>query len=124
MIKKEKIGWIIALLFIGFSGGIITGTVVDTDQVYHTTIKKIRQKQSPDGSIVVDIKPSADTTKSKKEVRREERDVKKEARKLKRAQKKQTGTSYYSPKYLYYEKVTFALLINGDYSVGIIRADC
>ncbi len=83
--KKGKIGWILALLFIGYSGGILTGVAVDADQVYHTTIKKIRQNKSPDGTLVVDVDTTTGEHKSSKKLRREKRQedraIKKEKRK-------------------------------------------
>ncbi len=85
--KKGKIWMIIALLFIGYSGGIVTGVFIDTDQVYHTTIKKIRQNKSPDGTLVIDFDSTTGVQKSKKEIRQEKRDerqVDKQIRKEKR----------------------------------------
>ncbi len=76
---------VLALLFIGYSGGIITGVFVDTDQVYHTTIKKIRQNKSPDGTLVIDFDSTTGEPKSKKEMRQE----KKEERQVDKAIKKQ-----------------------------------
>ncbi len=92
--KKGKIWLIIAMLFIGYSGGIITGVVVDTDQVYHTTIKKIRQNKSPDGTLVIDFDATTGEQKSKNEMRQEKKEAKiskrnekKAARNLKRLEK-------------------------------------
>ena len=85
--KKGKIWMIIALLFIGYSGGIVTGVFIDTDQAYHTTIKKIRQNKSPDGTLVIDFDSTTGVQKSKKEIRQEKRDerqVDKQIRKEKR----------------------------------------
>ncbi len=71
---------IIALLFIGYSGGILTGVVVDADQVYHTTIKKIRQNKSPDGTLVIDFDATTGEQKSKNEMKQEKKEEKKQAR--------------------------------------------
>ena len=85
--KKGKIWMIIALLFIGYSGGIITGVFVDTDQVYNTTIKKIRQNKSPDGTLVIDFDATTGEQKSKKEIRQEKKDEKKAEKAAKRLEK-------------------------------------
>lgn len=66
----KKIWFVLALLFMGFSAGIITGVVVDVDKVYNTTVKKIRQKNGRD--VLIDIEP-VEPEKSKKELRRERR---------------------------------------------------
>lgn len=87
--KVRKIWFIIALLFIGYSGGIITGVVVDVDTVYHTTVKKLKQKDSPGGSIVIDIENPE--VKSKKELRQEKRDTRQEDREIKKAIRKSVG---------------------------------
>ena len=80
MTKVSRIWLWLFLIFIGFSGGIIVGVIVDVDTVYETTVKKLKQKNSPGGEIVVDIEPGSQE-KSKKEIRKEEREAKKEARK-------------------------------------------
>ena len=74
----SKIWFWLSLILIGYAGGIVTGVVVDADQVYHTTVKKIRQNRSPDGQIVVDV--TAPETKSKKEIRQDKRADRKENR--------------------------------------------
>ncbi len=84
--KVKRIWLFIALIFIGYSGGIITGVVVDVDQVYNTTVKKIKQKKS-NGSIVIDVDTNTGEMKSKQEIRQERREAKKEARKNKRKKK-------------------------------------
>ena len=71
----------IGLIFIGYSGGIITGVVVDVDSVYHTTVKKLKQKNSPDGTIVVEVDTTIEAEKSKKELRIEKRTEKRLERK-------------------------------------------
>jgi len=86
--KKGKIWMIIALLSIGCSGGIVIGVVVDADQVYHTTIKKIRQKKSPEGSIVVDVEAGTGEVKTNKEIRQEKKDDRQEDRQIRKAQRK------------------------------------
>lgn len=86
--KKGKIWMIIALLFIGYSGGIITGVFVDTDQVYNTTIKKIRQNKSPDGTLVIDFDATTGEQKSKKEIRQEKKEEKQADREIKKQKRK------------------------------------
>lgn len=71
----KKIWFVLALLFMGFSAGIITGVVVDVDKVYNTTVKKIRQKNGRD--VLIDIE-TVDPEKSKKELRKERRKERKE----------------------------------------------
>ncbi len=85
--KKGKIWLVIALLFIGYSGGIVTGVLVDTDQVYNTTVKKIRQNKSPNGTLVVDVDTSTGELKSKKDIRKEKKQAK-EAKKAARKEKR------------------------------------
>jgi len=79
---KKNIWFIIALLFIGYSGGIITGVVIDVDSVYHTTVKKLKQKDSPGGSIVIDMDTTIEPSKSKKEIRKAKRDERKDSKKV------------------------------------------
>ena len=69
MAKVSRFWLWVALILLGYSGGIITGVVVDADQVYHTTIKNIKQKRSG-GQIIID---TSDPVKSKKEIRKEKR---------------------------------------------------
>lgn len=86
--KKGKIWMVLALLFIGYSGGVITGVVVDADQVYHTTIKKIRQNRSPDGTLVIDVDSASGEQKSKKELRKEKKAERQVDREIKKQQRK------------------------------------
>lgn len=88
--KVSRIWLWLFLVFVGYSGGIITGVVVDVDSVYHTTVKKLKQKKSPDGTIVVDVDTAIEPGKSKKEIRKEDRQVKKEIRKAARKKRKDT----------------------------------
>ena len=81
MKKVHKIWMFIGLIFIGYSGGIITGVVVDVDSVYHTTVKKLKQKNSRDGTIVVEVDTTIEAEKSKKELRIEKRTEKRLERK-------------------------------------------
>ncbi len=78
---------IIALLFIGYSGGIITGVFVDTDQVYNTTVKKIRQNKSPGGTLVIDVDATTGELKSKKDIRQEKKLERQEAKAQKKIDK-------------------------------------
>ena len=77
----------LALILIGYSAGIVTGVVVDVDTVYETTIKRIKQKNSPDGTIVVDV-DTGEQVKTKKEIRKEDREIKKAIREKRRDRKK------------------------------------
>jgi hypothetical protein len=86
---KKNIWMIIALLFIGYSGGIVTGVVVDVDNVYHTTVKKIKQKKS-DGTIVVDVDTTIEPGKTKKEIRKEEREQRRAIREAEKNLRKKT----------------------------------
>lgn len=80
---KVKRFWLfLALILIGYSGGIITGVIVDADQVYHTTIKKIRQGRSPGGRIILDV-DTDNSVKSRKELRQERREKRREERRNK-----------------------------------------
>lgn len=79
---------IIALLSIGCSGGIVIGVVVDADQVYHTTIKKIRQNKSPDGTLLIDFDATTGEQKSKKEIRQEKKDERQVDRVIKKEKRK------------------------------------
>lgn len=86
---KKNIWMIIAILFIGYSAGIVTGVVVDVNNVYHITVKKLKQKNSPDGSIVIDVDTTIEPGKSKKELRKENREGKKQIRKSNRDRRKE-----------------------------------
>ena len=86
-LPKASRFWLwLSLILIGYSGGIITGVVVDADQVYHTTVKKLKQKDSPGGTIHVDV--DTGEVKSKKEIRQEKREKRQEDRAVKKAQRK------------------------------------
>jgi hypothetical protein len=89
MKKVSRIWLWLFLVFVGYSGGILTGVAVDVDVVYETTIKKLKQKRSPGSTmdVTVDVPPPE---KSKKEIRKEERDKRKAARKEKRNEKKRS----------------------------------
>lgn len=87
MSKVSKIWMIIAILFIGYSGGIITGVVIDADQVYHTTIKNIRQKKSQ-GTIVIDVDTHTGEQKTKKQIRKENKEDKLADRAIRKAARK------------------------------------
>ena len=92
IMKKVSRIWLWGfLVMIGYSGGIITGVVVDVDTVYHTTVKKLKQKNSPDGTIVVDVDTTIEPGKTKKEIRKEKRDTRKEDREIKKAIRKNVG---------------------------------
>ena len=80
--KARKIYVALFFIFLGFSGGLITGVVVDADQIYNTTVKNIKQKKSS-GNLVLDVKTDQ-PIKSKKEIRQESRAQNKEIRKHKR----------------------------------------
>ena len=76
-----------SLVMIGYSGGIVTGVVVDVDQVYHTTVKKLKQKNSPGGEIIVDV-DTGEEVKSKKEIRAEKKEERQRNRAMKKAKRK------------------------------------
>lgn len=78
---KKNIWFIIALLFIGFSLGIITGVVVDVDTKYEVIVKKLKQKKSS-GDMVIDLDQLPEETK--KDIRKAQRQEKKEERKNKK----------------------------------------
>ncbi len=80
---KKNIWFIIALLSIGFSGGILVGVVVDVDTRYEVIVQKIKQKKSS-GNLVLDVTVDTEQPKSKKEIRQ----AKKEKRKGERKKKK------------------------------------
>jgi len=80
VMKARKIYIVATFLFIGFAAGIITGVVIDADQVYHTTVKRIKQKNSS-GEISIDIDP---VEKTKREIRKERREERREQRKERR----------------------------------------
>jgi len=82
MRKVSRIWLWLFLITLGFSGGIITGVVVDIDTVYETTVKKIKQKNSS-GDLIVDVEVE-EVEKSKKEIREERRNKRREKRKLKK----------------------------------------
>ena len=88
---KKNIWMIIAILFIGYSAGIVTGVVVDVDTVYHTTVKKLKQKNSPDGTFVVDVDTTIEPEKSKREIRKEERQKDREIRKAEKRMERKRG---------------------------------
>jgi len=77
---KTNIWFIIALLFIGFSSGILVGVVVDVDEKYEIIVKKIKQKKSS-GDLVLDVNVETEKAKSKKEIRKEKRELRKQKRK-------------------------------------------
>lgn len=82
---KKNYWMIIALLFIGFSGGIVVGVVVDEDQVYHTTVKRLKQKDSPGATITIDQETELPRTRKEqrqidREHRRAEREKNRESR--------------------------------------------
>lgn len=77
--KASKLWMYAALIFLGFSGGIIVGVMVDADQIYHTTVKKIKQKKSS-GDLVVEVETNTGELKSKKEIRQEKREIRRAAR--------------------------------------------
>ncbi|MFH0756920.1 MAG: hypothetical protein V2B15_06520 [Bacteroidota bacterium] len=80
---KKNIWLFIAILFIGFSAGLMTGVAIDKDKVYNTTIKKIRQNRG-EGDIVIDVEtPSA---LSDKEMRQADREKRREERQKKKNQ--------------------------------------
>lgn len=84
--KVQRIWLYLALIFFGFSGGIVIGVIVDVDTVYETTVKKIKQKRSS-GDLVVEVETNTGEVKSKKEIRNEKRDLRKENRKKKKEQR-------------------------------------
>lgn len=88
MKKVSRIWLWLFLIFLGFSGGIVTGVIVDVDTVYETTIEKIKQKRSPGGEIIVDVDVTNPQPKSNKEIRKEERDAKKNQRQVDRQTRK------------------------------------
>lgn len=83
---KKNIWFIIALLFIGYSGGILTGVAVDVDQKFEVVVKRLKQKNSPGGSIIVDVENPE--VKSKKELRQEKQDARKVDREIRKAERK------------------------------------
>lgn len=87
MKSSSKIWFWLSLILIGYAGGIVTGVVVDVDQVYHTTVKKLKQKNSS-GDMVVDVETGEVPQKSKKELRKEKREERKEQREINRAVRK------------------------------------
>lgn len=87
MTKVSRIWLWLSLILLGYAGGIVTGVVVDADQVYHTTVEKIKQKRSSGSSITIDVESQPDV-KSKKEIRQEKREEKKEARAIRRETRK------------------------------------
>lgn len=87
MKSSSKIWFWLSLILIGYAGGIVTGVVVDVDQVYHTTVKKLKQKKSS-GDMVVDVETGEVPQKSKKELRKEKREERKEQREINRAVRK------------------------------------
>lgn len=87
MNKVSKIWMGIALILIGFSGGIIVGVVVDADQVYHTTIERIKQKKSG-GSIVIDVDTQTGDLKTKKQIRQEKKEDRQVDREIRKAHRK------------------------------------
>jgi len=91
MKKVSRIWLWLFLVMVGYSGGIVTGVVVDVDSVYHTTIEKLKQKNSPGGEIIVDVDTDIQPEKSKKEVRKEEREKRREERQRDRAIRKSVG---------------------------------
>jgi len=80
MIKVSRIWLVVACIFIGYSGGIITGVVVDVDTVFNTTVEKIKQKKSPGGSIVIDVDTDIEPAPTRKEIRKAKREQKKNER--------------------------------------------
>lgn len=78
---KKNIWFIIALLFIGFSLGIITGVVVDVDTKYEVIVKKLKQKKSS-GDMVIDLDQLPEETK--KDIRKAQKQEKREKRKNKK----------------------------------------
>jgi len=84
---KKNIWVFLTVLLVGYSGGVITGVMVDEDQIYNTTVKKIRQKRST-GDIVIDVDPPAKSSLSKKELREKKKEERKQERKERRKEKK------------------------------------
>ena len=83
-LPKSSVIWFwLSLILIGYAGGIVTGVAVDVDQVYHTTVKKLKQKNSS-GDIVVDVETGDKPQKSKKELRKEKRQKRKDERRKNR----------------------------------------
>lgn len=82
--KVQKIWLYLALIFLGFSGGIIVGVIIDVDTVYETTVKKIKQKKSS-GDLVVDVETNTQEAKSKKEIRAEKKEARQQKREFKKA---------------------------------------
>ena len=80
--KKINVWFIIALIVIGFSLGVIVGVKVDNSKVYNTTIERIKQKRGG-RDIIIDVKP-LEAEKTNKELRQEKRDSRREKRKNKR----------------------------------------
>ena len=84
--KVSRIWLWFALVLIGYSGGIITGVVVDVDTKYETVIKNLKQKKSPGGTIVVDVETTSEQ-KSRKELRQDKKDKRQGEREIRRAAK-------------------------------------
>ena len=87
MTKVSRIWLWLFLIFVGFSGGIVVGVIVDVDEVYHTTVKKIKQKNSS-GEIVIDVEVGDEPEKTKKELREEKRKKRRADREINRAERK------------------------------------
>jgi len=88
MKKVSRIWLWLFLVFVGYSGGIVTGVVVDVDTVYETTIKRLKQKNSPGGEIIVDV-TTGEPVKSKKELRQERKEDRQQEKAIKKAARKQ-----------------------------------
>lgn len=80
--------WLWAFIFfLGFSGGIVVGVIVDVDTKYETVVKKLKQKNSPGGEIIVDV-TTGEPTKTKKELRQERKEERQTERAIRRAARK------------------------------------
>lgn len=88
MKKVSRIWLWLFLVFLGYSGGIVTGVVVDVDTVYQTTVKRLKQKNSPGGTIDVVVDVDNPPPKTRKEIREERREERQAERAIKKAAKK------------------------------------
>ena len=85
--KVSKIWLYLALIFLGFSGGILVGVIVDVDTKYEMVVKKIKSKKSS-GDLVIDVTSNTDELKTKKEIRLEKKEARQIEREIRKASRR------------------------------------
>ena len=82
----------LSLFLLGVIVGIIVGVAVDADTVYQTTIKKLKQKNSPDAEMTVTA--PAPPEKSRKDIRMEKKEDRQREREIRKTNRKKKRTTF------------------------------